>query len=109
MIREQLLRVPRVRDGIDPIVKAYIISESFLWSGWNLVIPIVALFVTTDIKGGNIQAAATGYSIYFMTRVVFELISGRYLSKTSDKQKLYAASTGVVLTSIAMFLFAFAN
>lgn len=94
---------------VNPIIKAFIISEAFLWSGWNLVIPIAALFVANHVKGGNIQVAASAYSIYLTTRVILELISGKYLSNTTDKHKLSAAGAGVVITSIALFLFAFSH
>lgn len=109
MFKEQLLSIPHLKSDVNPIVKAYILSEAFLWSGWYLVIPIAALFVTTSIPGGNIQFAATGFSIYLTTRVVFELISGQYLVKTTDRKKLAVASIGVLLTSLALFSLAFSN
>jgi MFS transporter, DHA1 family, multidrug resistance protein len=107
MFKQQLR--PPLKSGINPIVKAFIISEAFLWSGWYLVIPIAALFVANEIPGGNIQIAATGYSVHLTTRVIFELLSGKYLSKTNDRRKLYAACVGIIFTSIALFSFAFTN
>ena len=109
MFKEQLLSIPHLKSDVNPIVKAYIMSEALLWSGWYLVIPITALFVIADIPGGNIQFAATGFSIYLVTRVVFELISGQYLAQTTDKKKLAAAATGVLLTSLALSSFAFSD
>ncbi len=109
MFKEQLLKIPPRHTHVNPIVKAYIYSETFLWSGWYLVIPITALFATTSIVGGNIQFAATGFSVYLVTRVVFELISGQYLAKTTDKKKLIVAAIGVVLTSLGLFSFALSN
>lgn len=110
MFKEQLLRIsPHRAHMVNPIVKAYIYSEALLWSGWYLVIPISALFVITNIPGGNVQFAATGFSIYLVSRVVFELISGQYLAKTNDRKKLSAAAAGVLLTSLALFSFAYAD
>ncbi len=109
MFKEQLLKIPPRHTHVNPIIKAYIYSETFLWSGWYLVIPITALFATTNIVGGNIQFAATGFSVYLVTRVVFELISGQYLAKTTDKKKLIVAAIGVVLTSLGLFSFALSN
>jgi len=109
MFKQHPIIIPKSKSQarVSPIIKAYIFSEAFLWSGWNLVIPIAALFVAAHVKGGNIEVAATGYSIHLTLRVILELISGKYLSKSTDRHKLYAASTGAILVSIALFLFAF--
>jgi len=109
MFKQHYLKIPTSQFVVNPIVKAFIISESLLWSGWNLVIPIAALFIADSVRGGNIQIAATGYSVYLTVRVIFELISGKYLARSSDRHKLFAASVGVVLTSISLFLFAFSS
>lgn len=107
MIKDHFMRILPARKTVNPIIKAYVISEAFLWSGWNLVIPIAALFVTYNIPGGTIQAAATGYSIYLIARVLFELISGKFLARSTDKQKLTAAALGVLFASISLFSFAY--
>lgn len=94
---------------LNPIVKAYIISESFLWSAWDFVLPIIAIFIAANIPGGNIQTAATGYSIYLISRVIFELISGKVLQRTNDKKKILIAIFGILCLSVAYFSFAFTN
>jgi MFS family permease len=94
---------------INSIVKAYIISELFLWSAWDFVMPIFALFVVTDIARANIETAAFGYSIYLISRVLFELISGRYLYKTGDRKKLLIAIVGIFCLSIAYIGFSISN
>jgi MFS family permease len=86
---------------LNPIIKAFIISESFLWSAWSLITPIFAVFVTDYIQDGDVQAAATGFSIYLVTRVVFEMISGRFLNNTTDSTKLKVSILGMSILSIA--------
>lgn len=94
---------------LNPIVKTYIISEAFLWSAWDLMLPIIAIFISQTVPGGNIQLAATGYSIYLITRVIFELITGRILQSSTVKKKLIMAILGISLLSFGYFGFAFAN
>lgn len=94
---------------INPIVKSYIISETFLWSAMDFVFPIIALFIAKNIPGGSIQTAASGYSIYLISRVIFELISGRILQHTKDKKKMIIAIVGIFCLSLAYFVFAFTN
>ncbi len=92
--------------NVNPIVKAYIISEALLWSGWDFVIPIFSVFIVTNIDGGTIQTAAAGYSIYLITRVMVEIISGRFLQKSNDKKKLIISLIGMSFLSVAYLGFA---
>lgn len=92
---------------LNPVVKAYIVSESLLWSAWDFVLPIIAIFIAKNVAGGNIQTAASGYSVYLITRVAFELISGRILLHTSDKKKVLMSIFGISCLTIAYFGFAF--
>lgn len=94
---------------INPLVKAYIISELFLWSAWSCVAPIFAIFVVNEITGANVETAALAYSIYLVSRVLFELISGKYLIKTVDRKKLLLAILGIFCLSIGYIGFSFST
>ncbi len=86
---------------VDPIVKAYIISECFLWSSWNFITPIFAIFAIENIKGGTIEIAAASYSFYLISRVIAELISGRFFANQSDKRKILTTILGISLMSLS--------
>jgi MFS family permease len=91
---------------VNDTVRAFIISETFLWSCWNSFTPIFAIFVTTSIAGGTPEVAASSFSSYLVSRVIFELIVGRYLSKENEYKKFWAVILGSILLSIAYFGFA---
>lgn len=91
---------------MNSIVKAFIISEIFLWSSWNAIVPIFAIFAATKIPGGNTEIAAASFSTYLIVRVIFELISGRYLSKSSEMQKFSITVIGIILMSAGYLGFA---
>lgn len=101
--------MPHTKFGINPIVKAYIISDAFLWSGWNFVMPIFAIFVVNNIAHAPVQIASIGYSIYLISRVVFELISGQLLRNTHDRKKIFATIIGITLISVAYIGFSFST
>lgn len=101
MLKEQFLGHYPSHFKINPLVKAYIISESLMWSAWNFIIPIFAIFVVENVNGGNIQHAALGYSTYLLSRVFFELMSGRFLLKTSDKKKILFVVLGMSCVSLS--------
>jgi len=107
MIKETFLGKKPSDFHMNAVVKAFIVSEIFLWSSWNAIIPIFAIFAATKIPGGNTEIAATSFSAYLISRVIFELISGKYLSKSSDAQKFAISILGIVLISLGYLGFAF--
>ena len=94
---------------INPIVKAFFVSEAFICSGWNFIVPIIAIFVVTTIKGGNVEIAGIGYSINLISRVIAELITGRILLGAKDTKKMIVAIIGISCLSLAYFSFMFAS
>jgi predicted MFS family arabinose efflux permease len=106
MIKETFIGRRPSHFHINPVVKAFIISEILLWSSWNAIIPIFAIFAATKIPGGNTEIAASSFSTYLIVRVIFELISGKYLSKSNDSQKFAMSILGIILMSIGYVGFA---
>ncbi len=91
---------------MNSIVKAFIVSEIFLWSSWNAITPIFAIFAANKIPGGNTEIAASAFSTYLIVRVIFELISGRYLAKSKEIQKFIISILGIILISLGYLGFA---
>ncbi len=108
MIKEIFLGKSPSHFQMDPVIKVFILSEMMLWSAWNAITPIFALYAVT-LKGGNIETAAFAYSIYLMSRVVFELISGRLLLNSGDLTKFVFSIFGISAMSLAYFGFAFST
>lgn len=91
---------------MNSVVKAFIISEIFLWSSWNAIIPIFAIFAATKIPGGNTEIAASSFSAYLIVRVIFDLVSGRYLAKSKEIQKFIITIVGIIFISVGYLGFA---
>src|SRR3972149_834034 len=100
MIKEVFIGKKPSDFHMNGVVKAFIISEIFLWSSWNAITPIFAIFAANKIPGGNTEVAAASFSAYLIVRVIFELISGRYLSKSNDMQKFIMSIFGIILMSV---------
>jgi len=109
MLRETFIgRVPS-HFKLNRVVEAFIVSETFFWAAWNFITPIFAIFVISNIKGGNVQIAASAFSFYLITRVIFEIIAGRHSTGKSDLYKLWMTIAGMVLLSIAYLGFSFSH
>lgn len=91
------------------IIRSYIISESLVWSAWNAVFPIMAVFITTQVSDGSIESAGIAYSIHLVFRVIFELSVSKLLHSASDRKKFAISVIGLTLMSIAYtgFVFSF--
>ncbi len=107
MIKDILNGHFRFADSINPFVKSFIISESFFWTSWSLFTPIFAIFVTSKISGGNIQVAASTFSIYFVARIISEILTSKISSKLGIREKISLVVLGISLVSISYIGFAF--
>jgi MFS family permease len=109
MLKETFIgRVPS-HFKLNRVVEAFIVSETFFWSAWNFITPIFAIFVINNIKGGNVEIAASAFSAYLITRVIFELIAGRHSIGKSDLYKLWMTILGMILLSVAYIGFSFSH
>lgn len=109
MLREQFIGHNPSHFQKNKIIDAFIISETFLWSAWNFITPIFAIFVIRHIKGGTIEIAALAFSVYVITRVVFEIITGKFLTGKSDRHKLILTVLGMMLMSVSYVGFSFTH
>lgn len=109
MVGEQFLGRNPSHFHFNPVVKAFIFSEIFVWSSWNLIIPIFSVFVTTTVEGGSIQLAGTALSAYLITRVVVELVTGKYISTRGLGREIYASVLGIALISVSLVGLAFSS
>lgn len=94
---------------MNEIVKAFIVAEGFLWSGFNFVYPLLSVFVVQDIVGGSIEIAATAVSVYMIARVIFELIIGKVLIDSNDTKKITLSIIGVTLVALGFLGFSIVN
>lgn len=109
MLKEMFIGRPPSNFQVNPVVKAFIISETFLWSSWNFVTPIFAIFAATKIPYGSVEIAAFAFSAHLIVRVIFELISGKILLGAKDSKKFMMTIAGILLLSLSYLGFSQAN
>jgi len=94
---------------INPLVKAFIVSETFFWSGQNILAPIFAVFVAEDLSGGNLEVAGTAITVYMIARILSELYIGRLLKDSGDRKKLWYSILGISFISLCYFAMVWAD
>lgn len=108
MIKEMFIGRQPSHFQINPVVRAFIVAEMLFGAGWNFFAPIFALFVTS-VPQGKIEVAASAFSVYLIVRVIFELISGRYLSNSGELRKFMMTILGTLIISVSYIGFAYTD
>lgn len=94
---------------VNPIIRILIISDFFILFGLGFFNPILAVFITDRIDGGNVQIAGFAAAIYF-AMWIFQIPIGRYLDKNhGDVDDFWFLFSGAAITSIVPFLYLFTS
>lgn len=65
--------------GINKVIRILITSDFLLQSGWGLIGPIFAVFITQNIKGGSLATVGFVAATYWVTKSVVQLFIGHFL------------------------------
>lgn len=96
--------------SINKVIKFLILSDVALLSGLGFVTPIFAIFLTENIKGGNIRVAGFAAAIYWIVQSVVIIPFGRYLDKNhGEKDDLWFVIVGNLLAALVVFGYVFAR
>ena len=92
------------------VIKILILSDIYLFSGWGLMAPIFAVFVTEQIRGGNLKVAGYASAVYWIVKSIATIPFGKYLDKNhGEKDDLWFLIIGNLLGAFAIFGFIFST
>lgn len=93
---------------INKVIKYFVLADLALFSGWGLVSPIFAVFVTEEIVEATLVTVGIGASIYWFVKSTVQLPVSIWVDKfVSEKIPLYVTILGLVLVSSAAFMLMF--
>ncbi len=72
--------------GINKVIKTLIFSDFFLHSGWGLIGPIFAIFITTQIKGGSLVIVGFIAATYWMIKSIAQPFIAHFLDITKGEK-----------------------
>jgi hypothetical protein len=64
---------------INKIIIRLITADFFLQSGWGLIAPIFAIFVTERIDGGSLEVVAFAAAVYWITKSIVQPFLANFL------------------------------
>jgi MFS family permease len=71
---------------INKVIKILITSDFLLQSGWGLIGPIFAIFLTKQIQGGSLEMVGFVAAIYWLTKSVTQPFLAKYLDKNHGEK-----------------------
>lgn len=94
--------------SINKVIKILILSDLALLTGLGFIAPIFAIFLTENIKGGNIEVVGFAAAIYWIVKSIVIIPFGRYLDKNhGEKDDLWFIVIGNLLAALAVFGYIF--
>lgn len=95
---------------INNLIKILTFSDFLIVSGWGLVNPIFAVFLTKQISGGNLELVGLATSIYLIVRSFLLLPFARLIDSIKGEiDDFVIMATGSLLMSMVPFLYSFAT
>lgn len=95
---------------INQFIKVLTLSDFFIWSGFGLINPILAIFVAEQIRGGNIEVAGFASAIYLGTKSVLQIPIARFLDlKKGEKDDFRILMTGTFVVGVTPFFYLLAS
>lgn len=94
---------------MNKVIKILILSDVALIAGIGFVTPIFAIFLTSQIQGGNVKVAGYAAAIYWIVMSLVVIPFGRYLDRNhGEKDDLWFIIIGNLLAALAIFGYIFA-
>ncbi len=94
--------------GINKVIKTLILSDFLLQSGWGLIGPIFAIFITQQIKGGTLAAVGFIAATYWFVKSVAQPFIAHYLDvKKGEKDDFKLLIFGMFFANLVPLAYIF--
>jgi predicted MFS family arabinose efflux permease len=72
--------------GLNKVIKTLIISDFLMHSGWGLIVPIFAIFITEQIEGGTIVAVGFIAATYWFVKSIVQPFIAHFVDLKKGEQ-----------------------
>lgn len=95
---------------VNNLIKILTFSDVLIVSGWGLTNPLFAVFITQQIKGGNLELVGLSTAVYWILRSVLQLPFARLIDSIKGEIDDFALmAAGSIIMSGVPFLYFFAT
>ena len=98
----------RIALGINRVVTYLTLADFFIISGWGLINPIFAVYVTGQIRGAGIEAVGLATTIYFLLKSGLQVPLANLIDKIrGEKDDFLAMIAGMTIMGIVPLFYIF--
>lgn len=95
---------------INKVIRFLTFSDILMLSGWGLVNPIFAVFVTDQIQGGGVEIAGLAITIFLLTKSLTQVpIAWVIDRRKGEVDDFWVMIAGSLIIALSAFLFIFAK
>lgn len=87
-------------------LKLLILSDIFVFSGFGLIAPILAIFIKDNLIGGTIMAAGIASAIFMITHSLLQIL---FAYKFNPKDRIWMLWLGTALIALVPFGYIFST
>lgn len=94
----------------NPVIKILTISDVLILSGFGLISPIFAVFLTDNLVDGNVEVAGVAAMIYLLARSIGQVPAAYIIDKVKGERDDFSAMFwGSIISSIVPLAYIFAT
>ena len=91
---------------LNKVLRYFVLCNLSLFSGWGLLVPLMAVFVVKNVAGASLFNAGVEVSLYWGAMCIIQLPVANFLDKRKgEKDDFYVLVIGLLLASLAAFSF----
>jgi MFS family permease len=95
---------------VNNLIKILTFSDVVVLSGWELMNPVFAVFLTDQIVGGNLELVGLASSVYLIIRALLQLPFARFIDRRRGEiDDFIVMALGSFIISLVPFLYVFAR
>lgn len=95
---------------INNLIKILTYSDILILSGWGLINPIFAVFVTSQIKGGNLELVGLASAVFLILKSFLQIPVAKYIDSVKGEiDDVIIMSVGTLIVSLVPFLYYFVS
>jgi MFS family permease len=93
---------------VNPVIRLLTYSDIMFYSGWGFINPILAIYFTDRIQGGDVKLAGIAIGIYFLVKSIVQIPVARYIDlEIGENDDYWVMFAGSIIVSLIPFFYLF--